>query len=246
MVDFEITPRGEVGLAPPRGGLSPFQYVDGIVVHYVGGNPMALNPTDAQSRATCRNIQHEAFNNTNEGYIDIQYNHLIDPNGNIFEGRGFGFKSAANGSANYNGHALGVCVLIGVNQPITQACQDALIWYEHEAVRLYPMISYVKPHSEVAPLGTFCPGDSGRVFVPVMSARLHETSPPVPAPPAPPKPKPPEEEIDMVILVAEHRPARVGTPGSFIAMKDQDSIDAFRKAGVKTVRVTTDDYDRLL
>lgn len=236
---MRIYTRAECGLAPPRGSLTPFQWVDGLIVHYVGTAaqyPFPTNPTLAQSMQSWRNIQAGAFANTAEGYIDVPYNHAIDLAGNCLEGRGWDHKSGANGSANYNGHALAVCVLAGVGQATTPAALQALLDYEHEAVQRYSMVSYVKKHSEVAPNGTACPGDIG-ASVPELQARLHDpSSTPLPVPPAP---KPPEEEIEMVIYTNDspNHPAvfvegRVG-----ITLKSEDK-KALLGIGVKEARIS--------
>src|SRR5689334_5935283 len=102
MGNFTIIPRAEWGARPPTSPLSPMTQPDGWAVHYVGG-PMQQDPTLAQSKSAVYNLQEGATSGANgETYIDIPYNFLVDLNGRIFEGRGWDFKGAANGSTNYN------------------------------------------------------------------------------------------------------------------------------------------------
>ena len=182
MANFEIIPRAQWGAKPPTQPLSPMTQPDGWVVHYVGG-PCPQDPTLDESQALVRRLQDGAFNGDNgETYIDIPYNFLVDLNGRIFEGRGFEFKSGANGSSNYNGHAWAVCVLMGVGDGnptdknhLTQAAKDALSWLTREGAQRSAAVSYVKGHRDV--YATHCPGDEAYGFVSYLHAHLHDAAP---------------------------------------------------------------------
>jgi len=186
MADYEIIPRAAWGAKPPTAPLSPMTQPDGWVVHYVGG-PMQQDPTYAQSVSAVYNLQQGAFNGDNgEKYIDIPYNFLVDLNGRIFEGRGWDYKSGANGSSNYNGHAWAVCVLMGPGdgQPsdknrLTQEAKDALSWLTREGAKRRPAVSYVKGHRDV--YATHCPGDECYAYVSELNSNLHvvEVVPPI-------------------------------------------------------------------
>ncbi len=217
MTDFEIIPRAQWGAKPPRPpGLTYMTNPDGWVVHYVGG-PMQQDPTYAQSVSAVYNLQQGAFDGDNgEVYIDIPYNFLIDLNGRIFEGRGWQYKSGANGSSNYNGHAWAVCVLMGPGDGkpldknhLTQEAKDALSWLTREGVSHSAATSYVKGHRDV--YATHCPGDECYAFVPYLHAHLHDTNPvPVPVPPN-------TESEDMTLIAApkwqQTKPSRTPTVG---------------------------------
>lgn len=179
MADYTIIPRSEWGAKPPTSPLSPMTYPDGWVVHYVGG-PCQQDPTLAQSKALVYNLQEGALNGSNgETYIDIPYNFLVDLNGRIFEGRGWAYKSGANGSTNYNSHAWAVCVLMGVGDGnptdknhLTDKARLALAWLTKEGYRRKPAVSYVKGHRDV--YATHCPGDELYEYVPFLQAHLHD------------------------------------------------------------------------
>lgn len=179
MADFEIIPRYEWGARPPTSPLSPMTQPDGWVVHYVGG-PMQQDPSLLQSKAAVHNLQEGAMNGSNgEVYIDIPYNFLVDLNGRIFEGRGWDFKNAANGSSNYNAHTWAVCVMmgpgdgdVGDKNRLTDEARLALAWLTKEGARRKAAVSYVKGHRDV--YATHCPGDECYQFVPYLQAHLHD------------------------------------------------------------------------
>lgn len=175
MADFEIIPRNEWGAKPPKGPLSPMTNPDGWVVHYVGA-PCQQDPTLLQSRSTVYNIQDHAMDGE---YTDIPYNFLVDLNGRIFEGRGWAWKSGANGSSNYNGHAWAVCLLMGPGDGdptdknhLTNEARAATAWLTREGAERRSAVSYVKGHREV--YATHCPGDECQQFVPYLAAHLHD------------------------------------------------------------------------
>lgn len=58
-------------------------------------------------------------------------------------------------------------------------------------------------------------------------------------------PAPPEEDIDMLIVTAAGRPARLLAPPIFAAL-DGTTIKALGAAGIRTVAFTTTDYDDVL
>ncbi|MCH8555347.1 MAG: N-acetylmuramoyl-L-alanine amidase [Schleiferiaceae bacterium] len=132
--------------------------------------------------------------NTN-GWDDVGYNWLIDPNGNIYEGRGSG-KRGAHFSC-MNGASTGIC-LIGnySNTPATSpaiAALEALLTWETCDKNIAPGgISMHQPSQQFLPnisghrdgngspapgscaSGTVCPGDSLYEELPQLSLRVAE------------------------------------------------------------------------
>jgi hypothetical protein len=53
----------------------------------------------------------------------------------------------------------------------------------------------------------------------------------------------PEEGPTMLIVTAPGRPPAVLTESEFVKMRDRDSLDGFRAAGLKTAPITAHDYD---
>lgn len=105
--------RGNVIAARPKG----------VTVHWVGGrSPLGL--TDhARCFIQVRGIQRY---HQSKGYVDIAYNYLPCPHGDVFEGRGLLIGSGANGTTAGNRDWYAVCALVGPGDPLTEALWDAL------------------------------------------------------------------------------------------------------------------------
>jgi hypothetical protein len=96
-------PRSVTRLSGPRG----------VTWHYEGP-PMGVFPHTACATKV-RGIQ--AFHMDGRGWSDIAYTHLVCPHGVVFEGRGAGVRTAANGTNTGNSLSLAVCALLGVGDP---------------------------------------------------------------------------------------------------------------------------------
>ena len=81
----------------------------GVAVHYSEGN-LGSSP-DSLCDDKVRGIQNYHMNT--KGWADIAYSFLVCPHGNIFEGRGTGRGSAANGTTAANLDYYAVCALGG-------------------------------------------------------------------------------------------------------------------------------------
>jgi hypothetical protein len=100
------------------------------------------------------------------GWLDIAYNHVFCRHGYVFVGRGFGARSAANGTAESNDHYLAVCFLgddsvgrLDVTAEARQALGQLILEYR----RRYPRARQVRPHSDF--VATQCPGDEIRAVI---------------------------------------------------------------------------------
>lgn len=100
-----------------------------------------------------RNIQR--FHQQTRGWADIAYNFLICPHGVVFVGRGWGRRSAANGTnaGNTWGHA--VMVMVGTGETIGPAVFGSLATLHLEHRRLYGR-SLLRTHRSFK--STDCPG----------------------------------------------------------------------------------------
>lgn len=78
----------------------------------------------------------ERYHELTRGWADIAYNALVCPHGYVFEGRGPGVKSAANGTDLGNDTHYAVCYLGGVGDGFTdegkQGMEDAREWLRDE------------------------------------------------------------------------------------------------------------------
>lgn len=97
------TPRGATVTTHPIGG------TEGVTLHWEGPH---MGPFEHGLCAVkVRGIQR--FHKEDRKWADIAYNLLVCPHGYVFEGRGVGVRSAANGSAQTNDDWYAVCYLGG-------------------------------------------------------------------------------------------------------------------------------------
>ena len=147
--------------------------VYGIGVHYT------FSPAGHDDHALCdddvRTVQKGHV--TGNGWSDIAYSWLVCRHGTIFEGRGWGIRTAANGTNYGNEHYHAVCVI--TPGPISDAAKRAVNEVIAEHGRRYQR-NEVKGHRDFKATG--CPGDA--IYAWVKAGR------PVDAPPAPPAPAP--------------------------------------------------------
>lgn len=176
--------RAEAGLRAPR---SVSYNVDpdrgGVAVHHggSGGPPATHDGCLARWRAW------QNFHMDGRGWVDIAYNFGYCDHGYAFAGRGFGVRSAAQGTNDGNQRYLAAVWIGGGSAIPTQAAVDALEWIIGQ-VRGHGGGDEVRPHRSFH--STSCPGD----YLTAVAARLDGQS--VGTPPAPSKPSP-----------APHKPA---------------------------------------
>ncbi|MCE7081570.1 peptidoglycan-binding domain-containing protein [Streptomyces sp. ST2-7A] len=103
----------------------------GVTVHHVDGVRVARGShTDCASQV--RGIQNHHMD-TN-GWQDIAYNHLTCVHGYVFEGRGEGIRSAANGTDSGNQNWYAVCGLVGGSASNYDTITNGLIDAFHLAI----------------------------------------------------------------------------------------------------------------
>ncbi len=141
------------------------------------------------SHATCagrvKSIQN--YHMDTQGWADIAYNFLVCPHGYVFEGRGVGKRSAANGDTPSNSASYAICYLSGEGDAFTDEAKTAI---NEVALLLVPAGPLWKRHRDW--VATACPGNEISSWV----AAGHP-APAVPAPPVPAPPKP--EEAPMAV-----------------------------------------------
>lgn len=127
----------------------------GVTLHWVG--PGMGFPWD---HSTCadkvRGIErHHEYGN---GWGDIAYNLLACPHGYVFEGRGAGVRSAANGGTQSNEDWYAVCYLGGLGDGFSPDGDEAMVdavRYLREKGNAGPRVNGHRDHK-----GTDCPGDT--------------------------------------------------------------------------------------
>jgi len=97
------------------------------------------------------------------GWADIAYNFLVCPHGYTFEGRGWGRRSAANGTNDANAYYHAVCYLSGDGDPFTDLAKGQFVAVRDAWVARYQKNAVVMPHS--AFVSTACPGDAIRSWI---------------------------------------------------------------------------------
>lgn len=107
-----------------------------------------------------RSIQN--YHMDTKGWADIAYSFLVCPHGDVFEGRGWGVRTAANGTAKGNDWYHAVCYLGGTGDPFTAEAQRAIVWLVNEGRRIYGG-QEVRAHAYFRP--TECPGETIRQWL---------------------------------------------------------------------------------
>jgi hypothetical protein len=166
---MQIVTRAQWGARPPR---SRSTISAGNVAIHHSGSPTEAKAGHAECAGVVRAIQR--YHQDGRGWSDIAYNFLVCPHGVVFEGRGYGVRSAAQGTNDGNARYHAVCVL---GHDATEQAMAAVREIIGEIRARYEGTD-VKPHSAFK--ATSCPGDQIRAW---LAAGM-----PVGAEPAPPPP----------------------------------------------------------
>lgn len=146
---MNLVTRAQWGARPRKGNPTPLRPT-GATAHWEGPRMGTFSHDACPSKV--RQIQ--AFHMDDRGWSDIAYNALVCPHGYVFEGRGPGVRSAANGTDDGNGADVAVCYLSGEGDPFTAegqaAMADAMHWLSPGGQR--------HAHRDWKP--TACPGDT--------------------------------------------------------------------------------------
>lgn len=163
--------RAEWGARPPK-SRKTIARSEGMFTHYTAG-PRAANR--AQGIAQVRGIQQ--FHQNSRGWADIGYSFLVDDEGTIYEGRGWGVAGGHTNGWNSKSHA--VCAILNDGQEPTPAMLAGLRWCHDEHDRRYGN-GFHRSHRDVN--STSCPGD---ILHRWMQAGMPTTGAPAPPPPLP-------------------------------------------------------------
>lgn len=130
----------------------PMVRVERITIHHDGMPPVTL----ASSAAVAARIEQIRRGHRNNGWADIGYHYIVDPQGQIWEGRPVTLQGAHVKTANPRN--LGILVLgnFEVQKP-TAAATDSVERFVAEQMQRYRVpVSRVHTHRELA--ATACPG----------------------------------------------------------------------------------------
>ena len=165
--------RAAAGLPARPSSLARLSGSSGLTVHYNGPAMFLTGASLAANLASVRSIW-RFHTGPSRGWLDIGYNFLVCADGTVVEGRGWGWRPAAQGSlGNRSKHA--VMVLIGGDERPTDEQLAALVALDAEHRRRYGRSKLVPHHRWMA---RTCPG-------PHLTRWLKDGAP-APRPPAPP------------------------------------------------------------
>jgi hypothetical protein len=132
----------------------------GVCVHHFAVPRSATTRTG--SAALMRSVQrsHQAGE-----FSDIAYNFCFDKFGQVFEGRGFGFQTGANGNGAVNRTHAAICYMGNSDlDGFPDVAQKAAAWLLKQWFSKGTGMDVV-PHSHLSPDGTACPGAKARTWV---------------------------------------------------------------------------------
>lgn len=153
-----IIPRAGWGAVEPKSRtLRDPSSLSGVTVHWFG------SPKAAASHAGCddllRGVQrtHMAPGGLGvpDGGADIAYNHAVCPHGSVYELRGFGVQTGANGTREGNIAHAAIVYMAGEGDPLTESAKVGLNFLI-EQWRLKGAGREVSPHRRWT--GSECPG----------------------------------------------------------------------------------------
>lgn len=177
--------------------------VFGIGVHYT------WEPSGTDDHPRCphdvRTVQNAHMNG--RGWSDIAYSWLVCRHGTIFEGRGWGIRTAANGTNWGNEHFHAVCVI--TSGAFSSAAKRAVNEVISEHGRRYQR-NEVKGHRDFKATG--CPGDEGYAWL--RAGRPLDNQPPAPQPD--PNPTPPSPDAKWVSVNVNLPVLRRGHDGQHV------------------------------
>jgi peptidoglycan recognition protein len=156
--EMEQITRGEWGAQHGSGPEVPRRPVSRVVVHH-SLSPDVLPGTAVD--AVRRHIQAiERHHVRTNGWAAIGYNAIIDQDGRIWEGRGWGRAGAHAGNAAINQDSVGICFLIdGSRRDVSDAAWSAAREYIREGLRVGEIAPDYQVTGHRDHRSTTCPGD---------------------------------------------------------------------------------------
>lgn len=137
--------------------------VRGVALHYSGMN----SDEQAEHRNCAGRVRGmQRYHMEERGWLDIAYGQVVCRHGYVFAGRGFGVRSAANGTKAANDRYFAVCFLgddtagrADVTPQAYAALGELLRSYDRRITRVLD----VRPHSDF--VATPCPGGELRKYI---------------------------------------------------------------------------------
>ncbi|WP_326797439.1 N-acetylmuramoyl-L-alanine amidase [Streptomyces sp. NBC_01808] len=197
-MSVEIISRAKWGARPWQG--TPYSVAlserRSFFVHY-HGDP----PAHATGKAVPKDVERIHLGN---GWSGVGYNFMVDQNGAIYEGRGWGLVGAHCPGHNRTG--IGVYVAIGGSQKPSDAALRSVRDLYDEACRRTDRTLAKRGHKDGYP--TACPGGS-------LYAWVKAGMPAKGTPPGKGKPEAKVVDLSRLISAARQDPPKAGTPVSY-------------------------------
>lgn len=165
----------QAGVPAMTGRSTTINGSEGVTGHHGGDTPWTGAGIDRSSpaafaascpHARCASIWRawDAYHRS-KGWVGIAYNYGACPHGFIFEGRGAGYRSAAQGTNAGNAASHAVVVLLGEGDPLPDAAKKA--WLDaRQLCRSHPTRAAnerLHPHNDWHSTG--CPGSPVRAWL---------------------------------------------------------------------------------
>jgi len=162
---ISLVSRAQWGARNPKSTPSPLNPAkqEGAALHYMGGSNVYEKNDHNECAAVVRSIQN--YHMDSNGWNDIAYNFLVCIHGYVFVGRGWGNRSAAQGSTygNDSFHAFAVMVNDDPGIDFTPAAQKSIVYLINQLEIVFPSADAIRPHSNF--FNTSCPGNEIRSWI---------------------------------------------------------------------------------
>lgn len=164
--------RADLGLPAPRAVSTAITPANGgVAVHYAGAAQGVSSEADARRRW----VSYHRYHTQTHGWVDIAYTAGFDNWGNVYAGRGYGVRTAGQGTNDGNQNYYAFCWIGGGNETPSPAAIEALAWLINDARTAGGAGLRVRPHSSFK--STSCPGNKLRAIVAPWDGRSIESKP---------------------------------------------------------------------
>ena len=213
-----LVTREQCGLKPPRNINRNIADAPMNTLHY-GGNALGGFPWN---HGRCASVWRawQDFH-LSKGWADIAYTAGVCIHGDVFVGRWFGVRTAANGTNDGNQRSLAACYIAGAGEPLTDAAKEGFLDYLELSREQGKATKEVRSHRTWK--STACPGDP-------IDQWIKDKLPS----PAPQPTEPTEGDDDVAVLIQFKGTAPAGTPA-------QDPKALFLLAGRVKSRIENED-----
>ncbi|KAK2757104.1 peptidoglycan recognition protein 1 [Arachnomyces sp. PD_36] len=116
--------REEWGARPPEESYTDIESPDGVKIHYLGESFTAIDHSSCDD--FMRQTQDYQMDDSPEGFMDFAYNLAVCQHGYVYDGRGAGHQSGANGDEILNAEHYAIVGFVG-NTGVTTPSSDMIL-----------------------------------------------------------------------------------------------------------------------